>query len=218
MKGNFRPAQPHIHWHRLSGLVVIMFGIGAIAGLGASRWSAEPLPETSIPLSSTLGPSRLPQPLLLNGRPHLDPLPKFEEVWHCQVAVISGSLGGVAAAAHAMATGATTCLIEVSPWLGGQISSQGVSALDESRRMRQANNLSPSWQRFHQLVKQQVVELPAWSPSGRSRSVADINSCWVGRLCFPPQAGAQAAEQLLSDTRPSAPESRWRTIVPPPWA
>jgi hypothetical protein len=190
-----------------------MFGIGAIAGLGASRWSAESLPDTSIPVNATLGLDHLPQPSLFNGRPQLDPLPNFEAVWECQVAVIGGSLGGIAAAAHAMATGATTCLIEVSPWLGGQISAQGVSALDESRRMHQANNLSPSWQRFHQRIKQQVVDLPAWSPGGRSRAVGDINSCWVGRLCFPPQAGAQAAAQLLTDTRPSAPESRWSTMT-----
>ncbi|MEM6427569.1 MAG: hypothetical protein AAF728_20785, partial [Cyanobacteria bacterium P01_D01_bin.128] len=41
-----------------------------------------------------------------NGRPRLDPLPPAEEVWECQVVVVGGSLGGIAAAGHAMATGA----------------------------------------------------------------------------------------------------------------
>jgi hypothetical protein len=112
-----------------------------------------------------------------------------------------------------MASGATTCLIEAAPWLGGQISAQGVSALDESLRMRQANNLSPSWQRFRGILKQQVVDLPAWSPGELSRSVGEINSCWVGTLCFPPEAGAKASEQFLTDTNPSAPDSRWATMT-----
>ena len=56
--------------------------------------------------------------------------------------VVGGSLGGVAAASHAMQSGAKTCLIEVSPWLGGQISSQGVSAVDESLTMRAKQNFS----------------------------------------------------------------------------
>ncbi len=190
-----------------------MFGIGAIAGLSASRWSPAPAPGAGGEIAPALGLHSLPLPLVFNGRPQVDPLPSFQEVWQCQVVVVGGSLGGVAAAAHAMATGATTCLIEVAPWLGGQVSVQGVSALDESLRMRQAQNLSPSWQRFRQLIKQQSVDLPAWSPGGQSRSVADINSCWVGTLCFPPQAGAKAAEQLLTEAHPSAPASRWATMT-----
>jgi hypothetical protein len=202
-----------MRWRQLSGLALATFGLGAIAGLGASRWSPTPAPGAGGDIGPALGLKTLPQPLVFNGRPVLNPLPQNPEVWECQVVVVGGSLGGVAAAAHAMATGATTCLIEAAPWLGGQISAQGVSALDESLRMRQANNLAPSWQRFRQIVKQQVVELPPWSPGGTARSVADINSCWVGTLCFPPQAGAQAAEQFLTDTRPGAPASRWAAMT-----
>ncbi|MEA5448668.1 FAD-dependent oxidoreductase [Leptolyngbya sp. CCNP1308] len=216
MKGDRRQTQRRnwrTQWRYIPGLAAIMFGVGAIAGLTASRWSPTPSPGAGGDIAPALGLRDVPQPIVFNGRPQIDPLPKFEEVWECQVAVIGGSLGGVAAAAHAMASGATTCLIEVAPWLGGQISSQGVSALDESLRMRQANNLSPSWLRFRQLIKQQVVTLPAWSPGGTSRSVADINSCWVGTLCFLPQAGAKAAEQFLADTNPSAPASRWATMT-----
>ncbi|WOD39112.1 FAD-dependent oxidoreductase [Nodosilinea sp. E11] len=213
MRGDRKQIQRRIRWRNLSGLTVVMFGVGAIAGLSASRWSPTPSPGAGGEITPALTLRRVPQPVAFNGRPQLDPLPNVEEVWECQVAIVGGSLGGIAAAAHAMATGATTCMIEVAPWLGGQVSSQGVSALDESLRMRQANNLAPSWQRFRQLIKQQVAELPAWSPNGSSRSVADINSCWVGSLCFPPEAGAKAAEQFLVDTNPSAPNSRWATMT-----
>ncbi len=188
--------------------------MGMLAGLMASRWSPATVPEVwEQDLSRSLGQVKVPSPLALNGRPQLYPLPQFEEVWECQVAVIGGSLGGVAAAAHAMNTGAKTCLIEVSPWLGGQISSQGVSALDESLRMRQQNGLSPSWMSFRQTLKSQPVELPSWSPGRQTRLVRDINRCWVGTLCFPPKAGATAAETFLQQAAVNAPDSQWATMT-----
>lgn len=142
-------------------------------------------------------------------RPQLSPLPAAQETWNCEVVVIGGSLGGVAAASHAMQSGATTCLIELTPWLGGQISAQGVSALDESQEMRSEESFTQSWANFKQLISQQPVKLPAWTGIGDGKQVDDINSCWVGMLCFPPQAGADAAEQLLKTASAKAPGSRW---------
>ncbi|WP_026100743.1 FAD-dependent oxidoreductase [Synechococcus sp. PCC 7336] len=133
------------------------------------------------------------------------------EIWTCEVVVIGGSLGGVAAAAHAMQAGARTCLIELTPWLGGQISSQGVSAIDESLVMRQRQNFSRNWNRFKQLIAAQTVALPSEVTGIATAVVADINGCWVGDLCFPPAAGHAASETLLQSTRQTAPDSRWAT-------
>jgi len=79
--------------------------------------------------------------------------------------------------------------------------------------MRQRNNLSESWQRFRQTIKQQTAELPAWSPGGKTRLVRDLNRCWVGTLCFPPRAGATAAEAFLAEAVPNAPGSQWATMT-----
>ncbi|MBM0744005.1 FAD-dependent oxidoreductase [Phormidium sp. CLA17] len=146
-----------------------------------------------------------------NGRPHLSPLPTAKEVWTCDVVVIGGSLGGVAAASHSMQSGATTCLIELTPWLGGQISSQGVSALDESQVMRSNETLSESWMHFKRLLAKQTVKLPSWTTLKGDLRVDEINSCWVGILCFPPKAGASASEQLLKNAATRSPKSRWST-------
>ncbi|MGF1570071.1 MAG: FAD-dependent oxidoreductase [Nodosilinea sp.] len=146
-----------------------------------------------------------------NGRPNLAPLPLAEEVWECEVVVIGGTLGGIAAASQAMKTGVTTCVIELTPWLGGQISSQGVSAIDESRAMRWRNNLSPSWEAFKDLVRSQPVYLPSWTGLPPQVPVTRVNSCWVGELCFTPRAGATAAEMLMRRAAQSAPQSRWAT-------
>lgn len=151
--------------------------------------------------------------LAANGRPVLSPLPQAKEVWECEVVVIGGSLGGVAAASHAMKSGATTCLIELAPWLGGQVSSQGVSALDESHLAIRSESLSESWLEFKRLIKRQKVEVPEWTGLPSPQEVADLNSCWVGRLCFLPRAGEAAARQLLELSAKQAPASRWQTSV-----
>lgn len=197
-------ANMHLLWLLVRALV----GAGAIAGVAACQHGG--LRSSLRPLFS---PLTVPQPMLLNGRPHLYPQPSFQETWQCRVVVVGGSLGGIAAATHAMGTGAQTCLIEVAPWMGGQISAQGVSALDESLLMRQRRNFSPTWLRLHRLLQQQQVNLPDWSPAPKSRSVASLNSCWVGTLCFLPMASHLAAEQLLEQTKTKAPGSRWSTMT-----
>ncbi|NJO40148.1 MAG: FAD-dependent oxidoreductase [Cyanobacteria bacterium CRU_2_1] len=147
----------------------------------------------------------------MNGRPQLNPLPTPQEIWECEVVVVGGSLGGVAAASEAMQAGAKTCLIELSPWLGGQISSQGVSAIDESQSMRSRQNFAPNWLDFKYMISGELVKLPSWTNLPSPQPVQNINSCWVGTLCFPPEAGAMAARDLLQISSQSAPGSRWET-------
>ncbi|HEY9738380.1 MAG TPA: FAD-dependent oxidoreductase [Trichocoleus sp.] len=161
--------------------------------------------ESQVELTTSSAPSAV------NNRPNLDPLPQAEEVWECEVVVIGGSLGGVAAASHAMKTGVYTCLIELTPWLGGQISSQGVSALDESRAMRSRDNFSPNWEAFKQLLRNQPVQLPSWMNLPSPLPVHELDNCWVGELCFTPRAGATSAEMWLRAASASAPDSRWST-------
>jgi hypothetical protein len=167
----------------------------------ANSTNVQPAPEPDVSPASNLA----------NGRPQLNLLPTAEAVWECEVVVVGGSLGGVAAAAHAMQSGATTCLIELAPWLGGQISAQAVSAIDESLTMRAEQNFSQSWFKFKDLIEQQPITLPDWTNLPQPQRVADVNRCWVGTLCFPPKAGAMAAEQLLQNSRQQAPGSRWQT-------
>lgn len=200
---------------------LLVLGLGLGCGVGAAVfltafWQTAQEAESpgEVDQAQSSGSGAIAPPVqFANGRPHLSPLPAAEEVWNCEVIVIGGSLGGVAAASHAMQSGAVTCLIELAPWLGGQISAQGVSAVDESLTMRAEQNFSPSWKTFKQLIAQQVVELPAWVGLPSEQRVAAINSCWVGTLCFPPKAGAMAARQLLQSSADKASGSRWGTSI-----
>jgi hypothetical protein len=203
---------------RLSALLIVALGsssflLGAFRSVSSQR--QQPLLLTQRPIGQIVNRAELASGLrqiqTANGRPILSPLPLAEEVWTCDVVVIGGTLGGVAAASQAMKAGATTCVLELSPWLGGQISAQGVSAIDESRAMRWRQNFSPSWQAFKQLVQQQPVYLPRWTGLAAERPVSQVNSCWVGDLCFSPKAGATAAELWLRRAAQAAPQSRWAT-------
>ncbi|NER82457.1 MAG: FAD-dependent oxidoreductase [Leptolyngbya sp. SIO1D8] len=181
----------------------------------ASSYLDVPVAVDTAPLGQSLNQSTFAAGLKMiqaaNGRPQISPLPQAQEVWECEVIVVGGSLGGVAAASHAMRTGVQTCLIEVTPWLGGQISSQGVSAIDESRSMRWQQNFSDSWRSFKRLIRSQTITLPDWTGMSDRQWVYETNSCWVGDLCFLPEAGTGASQQWLQDAATRSPESRWAT-------
>lgn len=208
-------------WSRLLPLTTISFALGFILSTGLLFLQAgqqqesiavsTPAPNAALIQSPVEQPVLLP--LLANGRPQLSPLPPAQEDWSCEVVVVGGSLGGIAAAAHAMQSGAITCLIELTPWLGGQISAQGVSAIDESRLMWESGTFSRSWTSFKALIQQQTVKLPSWVPVRGNQEAENLNSCWVGRLCFSPQAGAAASQQLLKTASANAPGSRWGTSI-----
>src|SRR3981189_1576269 len=51
----------------------------------------------------------------------------------CDILVAGGGMGGAAAAMRAAERGHSVCLTEETNWLGGQLTSGGVSAMDENR-------------------------------------------------------------------------------------
>lgn len=210
-----RPAVAYLHQRRRRMVLLgLMFAIGLLAGLLSNvvgNFVIQPLQAGFFSAIAHFGAPPPPAPLLgSNGRPILSPLPAPQETWECEVVVVGGSLGGVAAASHAMEAGARTCLIELAPWIGGQVSAQGVSALDESRRLLQSQEKSDSWSDFKDVIRQQPLKLPNQPVYASLKTVEDVNSCWVGRLCFPPKAGVQAVQQWLKTAAKQAPNSRWQ--------
>ncbi|MEO0802065.1 MAG: FAD-dependent oxidoreductase [Cyanobacteria bacterium J06642_2] len=201
----------------------IGIGIAFVGGIGAGTIGSYVRPESDLstaPIATPSVSSRSPAEKPSSPSPavavsHDWPVPNIPvsdtemEIWECEVAIVGGSLGGVAAAIHAMRAGAQTCVIELTSWLGGQVSSQAVSAIDESPQMRERQNFSSSWVEFKQAIARQTVPLPAELGFTSPVAVSTINSCWVGDLCFPPLAGHQAVADMLEVARESSPRSRW---------
>jgi hypothetical protein len=54
-----------------------------------------------------------------------------DQTVECEMLIVGAGLAGSAAAYEGLLAGKTVCLTEITDWIGGQISSQGTSALDE---------------------------------------------------------------------------------------
>lgn len=117
----------------------------------------------------------------------------------CDLVVAGGGLGGVAAAVAGVRAGVHVCMTEETKWLGGQMTSQGVSALDENRWI-ETTGATATYHRLRQYIREFYA--PALLPGV---SVRDLNpgACWVSALCFEPKAGLHAINRMLAAYRTS---------------
>jgi hypothetical protein len=119
------------------------------------------------------------------------------------VAIIGGSLGGVAAADPASVH---SCLLtEEAVWLGGQLTAQGVSAPDEHAYI-ETFGAPASYLRLRAAIRQSYIEREG-APAIMAESVLGPNlplnpgNGWVSRLCFLPARAAALFEQQLPVAR-----------------
>ncbi|MGF1602361.1 MAG: FAD-dependent oxidoreductase [Thermosynechococcaceae cyanobacterium] len=104
----------------------------------------------------------------------------------CDILVVGGGLAGVATAYEALLAGRQVCLTEITDWVGGQISSQGTSALDETVAQRKYSFFPRGYLELRdRLLKQ----------SGRDHP----GDCWVSLVCFLPREGNQILQTMLKD-------------------
>ncbi len=108
-------------------------------------------------------------PALAEGR-------SVDQQVRCDIMVVGGGTAGVAAAYEALKAGRTVCLTEITDWVGGQVSAQGTSALDERTTQRSQGFFSRGYLEFRQRILDQN--------EGRNPG-----SCWVSTVCFMPKEG-----------------------------
>lgn len=111
----------------------------------------------------------------------------------CDVLVVGGGTGGVAAALAAARRGCSVCLVEETDWLGGQLTSQGVAALDEHPYIEKFGGTA-SYYRFRGAVRDhyRTAALDAGA-------APDFNPgrCWVTKLAFEPLIAAEYLQDLV---------------------
>ncbi len=112
------------------------------------------------------------------------------------LAIIGGSLGGVAAALAALELGARVVMTEASDWLGGQLTSQGVTPLDEHAYI-ETFGATRRYAELRARVRahyRRVYGAPERMPGG-----APLNpgNGWVSRLCFEPRVGVAVLGEML---------------------
>ncbi|MBD2605797.1 FAD-dependent oxidoreductase [Scytonema hofmannii FACHB-248] len=105
---------------------------------------------------------------------------------NCEILVVGGGLSGVATAYEALLAGRTVCQTEITDWLGGQISSQGTSALDERPTQRAKQFYSRGYLELRNRIEKKYGKL-------------NPGNCWVSDSCFLPRDGHEILTSLLKD-------------------
>ena len=109
------------------------------------------------------------------------------------VVVVGGGTGGTAAAIEAARDGASVLVVEESPWLGGMLTSAGVSAIDGNYRLRGGI--------FGQFTD---------SLAARYGGYDALKSGWVSNIHFNPAVGAHILQNM---TREDGVEVRFGSTV-----
>lgn len=95
------------------------------------------------------------------------------------VVIIGGGAGGTTAAIEAARNGASVLVVEETPWLGGMLTSAGVSAIDGNYRMRGGI--------FGEFTD---------SLAARYGGYEALKSGWVSNILFNPRVGAEVLQNM----------------------
>ena len=109
-----------------------------------------------------------------------------DETVECELLIVGGGLSGTATAYESLRAGRTVCMTELTDWVGGQISSQGTSALDEAKRQRELLFYAQGYKELRRRIEKFYGEL---NPGG----------CWVSVSCFLPRDAHTILSQMLED-------------------
>jgi hypothetical protein len=122
-------------------------------------------------------------------------LDRAPQILHVDIAIAGGGMGGIAAAL-ALGPASKSILTEETSWLGGQLSAQGVCALDENKYV-ETTGACQNYLQFRQDIRQ------AYRDTGKLTAVAEADpllnpgTCWVTRLAFEPEVALPLLDSML---------------------
>ena len=126
-----------------------------------------------------------------------DPFSTPDETVECELLIVGGGLSGTSTAYESLLAGRTVCMTELTDWVGGQISSQGTSALDEAKRQRELLFYAEGYKELRSRIEKFYGEL---NPGG----------CWVSVSCFLPRDAHTILSRMLEDAaRKGGGELKW---------
>ncbi|MFN3652076.1 MAG: FAD-dependent oxidoreductase [Armatimonadota bacterium] len=127
--------------------------------------------------------------------------PRPNAIPTCDVLVMGGGLGGVAAAEALAKQGRTVILAEPTSWLGGQLTSQGVSLPDENSYIEQNPGVgTQAYRSLREELRAKYAAMPGIKP-GREKSVG---VAWVSRITGEPAVWEEVIRARLDALRGSS--------------
>jgi FAD dependent oxidoreductase len=105
---------------------------------------------------------------------------------HCDLLIVGSGIAGVASAYEALKAGRVVCLTDITDWVGGQITSEGVSALDEEPDLSHELDFPKGYLEFRQRIAEHYGTL-------------NPGRCWVSEVCFFPQDGNHILLSMLQE-------------------
>ena len=120
----------------------------------------------------------------------------------CDILVVGAGLGGCAAAIRAARLGRRVCLIEELGWPGGQISTQGVSHLDEHRYIETFGG-TDTYYDLRRAIRAHYRSAFTLAPAAQRDPFLNIGNAWVSRLSFEPRVGASVLDALMAEPHDS---------------
>lgn len=114
----------------------------------------------------------------------------------CDILIAGGGIGGCAAALRASMSGLKVCLSEETDWLGGQMTSQGVSALDENYLV-ETSGATLKYLQFRRKIREHYRSQYQLSQSAQKKARLNPGSCWVSRLSFEPKVAVATMAEMI---------------------
>ncbi len=126
----------------------------------------------------------------MSPNPH--PTPEL----HADLVVVGGGLGGVAAALTAARLGRRVVLTERSPWLGGQLTTQGVPP--DEHAWIEGPAASPSYTELREGIREHYRRHLPLTDQAAADPHLNPGAGFVSRLCAEPRVAALVLEEMVS--------------------
>ncbi|NET49431.1 MAG: FAD-dependent oxidoreductase [Merismopedia sp. SIO2A8] len=111
---------------------------------------------------------------------------EIDQTVECELLVVGAGLSGAAAAYEGLLAGRTVCMTDITDWVGGQISSQGTSALDEAGGQRSRLFYSKGYNELRTRIEDHY-------------DLLNPGDCWVSAACYLPNDAHEILVDMLED-------------------